>query len=278
MHRTFHTPRTVSLTLEIGAGEVDLTAAETDETSVDIEGSRAEDVTVEQRGDEIVIVQRNVRGAFFGPSRDLRVAVTLPAGSHLAARIGSARLGATGRYGAARIKSGSGQVRVAELTADSVIETGSGEIQVGLAAGSLQVRAGSGDVTVGTVAGVLVVTSGSGDVRVGVAESTATIRSGSGDLHVRDAHTDVGATSGSGDVVVEQLRRGVATATTASGDVTIGVPAGVPVWTDIRSVAGEIRSNLQGAGRPAEGQDHIEIHAVTVSGDVDLSQLAPEGA
>ena len=53
----------------------------------------------------------------------------------------------------------------------------------------------------------------------------------------------------------------------------IGVKAGVPVWTDITTVSGTIRSELQGAGQPQEGQDHIEVRAKTVSGDIALSEV-----
>jgi hypothetical protein len=58
----------------------------------------------------------------------------------------------------------------------------------------------------------------------------------------------------------------------ASGDVTVGVPAGVPVWTDISTVTGAIRSQLPHAGQPAEGADHVEVRAKTVSGDIVLTQ------
>ena len=53
----------------------------------------------------------------------------------------------------------------------------------------------------------------------------------------------------------------------------VGVPAGVPVWTDITTVSGEIRSNLTGAGEPRDGADHVEVRASTVSGDVVLTEV-----
>ena len=46
-----------------------------------------------------------------------------------------------------------------------------------------------------------------------------------------------------------------------------------PVWTDISSLTGRIHSTLSGAGQPAEGQDHVEVRAVTVSGDVELVEV-----
>jgi len=52
----------------------------------------------------------------------------------------------------------------------------------------------------------------------------------------------------------------------------VGVPAGLPVWTDISTVSGEIRSSLTGAGEPEPGAEHLELRAKTVSGDVVLTQ------
>ena len=78
--------------------------------------------------------------------------------------------------------------------------------------------------------------------------------------------------TGSGDLQVGTAHRGRLTAKGASGDIRIGVPGGLPVWTDISTVSGEIRSDLVGAGEPAEGADRLEIRAKTVSGDIDLRQ------
>ena len=45
------------------------------------------------------------------------------------------------------------------------------------------------------------------------------------------------------------------------------------MWTDINTVSGQIRSDLEGAGEPTAGADHIEVRAKTVSGDVVLTQI-----
>ena len=58
----------------------------------------------------------------------------------------------------------------------------------------------------------------------------------------------------------------------ASGDVHIGIPAGIPVWTDITTVTGRIRSSSSGAGEPSRGPDHVEVRAKTVTGDIVLTQ------
>ena len=59
-----------------------------------------------------------------------------------------------------------------------------------------------------------------------------------------------------------------------AGDVHVGVRAGVPVWTDISTVSGEIRSSLTGAGEPEPGAEHLELRAKTVSGDVTILRAA----
>ena len=79
--------------------------------------------------------------------------------------------------------------------------------------------------------------------------------------------------TGSGDLTIRTAHRGKLTAKGASGDVQIGVPAGVPVWTDLTTVSGDIRSGLEGVGEPEEGADHIELRAKTVSGDIVLTQV-----
>jgi hypothetical protein len=79
--------------------------------------------------------------------------------------------------------------------------------------------------------------------------------------------------TGSGDLHIGAAHRGRLTVKGASGDVRVGIPAGVPVWTDISTLSGSIHSDLRGAGEPAAGADHIELRAKTVSGDIVLSQI-----
>jgi hypothetical protein len=58
-----------------------------------------------------------------------------------------------------------------------------------------------------------------------------------------------------------------------SGDIRLAVPAGTPVWTDITTGTGHVRSGLARTGAPTEGQPYVEVTAKTVTGDVYLDQL-----
>jgi DUF4097 and DUF4098 domain-containing protein YvlB len=277
MQKTFTTPHPVSLFVELRSGDLTVVTAETDETVVDVTVPHGDDddVSVEQRGDDISVVARHGgRGGLFGASRDqVHVRVTVPHDSRLLTKLGSADVRVEGRLGETTLKSGSGDITLDELGAKTFVETGSGDLQIGSATGPLQVKCGSGQVTVERLGGPAQISTGSGDVLVGTALEAISVKSGSGDLRVREASGDVALNTASGDLVVDRMLGGALSARNASGDIVVGVPAGVPVWTDISTLTGSVRSSLVGAGAPAEGQEYVELRAKTVSGDISLEQL-----
>ncbi len=268
----FDSPAPASLYVEIGRGEVQVTCADVSATTVVVEGRDADRVDVHDRDGQVSVVapRGGLLSAFDSP---LAVTVTAPLHSNVATKLGSAEVGVDGPAGAVRLRTGSGEVRLESLSAPSTIDSGSGDVRVGRAGADLKVRTGSGDVVVDDAAAEVSVSTGSGDVRVASAGAGVLAKTGSGDLHVGAASGDVAFTSGSGTLDVGSVRRGRVSGKVASGDVRVGVPAGVPVWTDISSLTGRIHSTLAGAGRPTEGQDHVEVRATTVSGNVSLVQL-----
>lgn len=269
----FETLRPVGLFVELGKGSVRVHATDTTESHVEVTGRDADDVVVEQDGDEIRVVAPRQRTSFLGGDSALHVVVTVPTDSGLAVRTGSADIDCRGTFGTGQLKSGSGHVNLEVLAGPATIDTGSGDIRLEEARGDLRVKSGSGDVHVERTSSTVVVSTGSGDVQVGTNTGPAIVKTGSGDLKVLQASDDVSMSTGSGDFVISTATRGRFTAKGASGDVRIGIPAGVPVWTDISTITGRIHSTLQGAGQPEEGADHIEVRAKMVSGDVVLTEL-----
>jgi DUF4097 and DUF4098 domain-containing protein YvlB len=277
MQHTFHTPGPADLYVELGAGDLDIRCQEVTQTTVDVDGKDVDDVLVEQRGDQIVIIAPNKKTGFMlgfsSSSQQLRVQVTLPTGSRLATKLGSADVTVTGRAGETMLKTGSGDVRIDQVDADAQVESGSGDIEIDAVHGRLRVKSGSGNIEVGHLDDEASISTGSGDVHIGTANRAVQVKSGSGDLRVREAAEDVALSTASGDLFVDRMRRGQLAAKNVSGDILVGIPAGVPVWTDVSSVTGSVRSDLRGAGQPEEGQDYIELRAKTVSGDVILQQV-----
>lgn len=272
MQKIFETPGPASLYVEIGTGSLTVRCDEVAQTTVEVTGKGADDVTVEQRGHQIVVLGPKGRTGFLVRSDEVIVHATLPHGSSLATKLGSADVTATGRLGETRIKTGSGDVSLEEVDGKALVEAGSGDIEVGRISSDLRAKSGSGNVEVGHAAGPASISTGSGDVEIGSADESVTVKSGSGDMTVREAQSDVALSTASGDLVVELLRRGQLQAKNVSGDIRVGIPAGIPVWTDVSSMTGSVSSTLQGAGQPAEGQDYIELRAKTVSGDIHLEQ------
>lgn len=268
----FETHEPVQLVVEIGKGHVDVTATDTTETRVQVEGRTADEVTVEQSGRQISVVGPRRSGLFSGDSA-LQVTVTVPTGSGLFTRLGSADLVGHGSFGTSKVKCGSGDVRLEVLAEASIVETGSGDVRVDGAHAELRIKSGSGDVSVGQAGAGLVVSTGSGDVVVDRSQGASVVKTGSGDLSIGATAADVTVTTGSGDVQIGSAARGRISAKGASGDIRVGIPSGTPVWTDVSTVSGAIRSDLQGAGQPEEGQDHVELRARTVSGDIQLVQV-----
>jgi len=267
----FETHSPVNLVVEISKGNVHVRCTDTTESTVVVEGKHAEDVIVEQRGDSITVIEPG-RGRIFGDNA-LQVEVVVPETSNPAIRTGSADVQLEGRAGHAQLRSGSGDCTTDTVEGHLLVETGSGEIRVGEVLGNLKVKSGSGDVEIGEAGGTSSISTGSGDVTVETARGNTVVKTGSGDLSIDATDGDTSFSTGSGDASIELVRRGRVTVKGASGDVSIGVTAGVPVWTDITTVSGTIRSDLQGAGQPQEGQDHIEVRAKTVSGDIALSEV-----
>lgn len=269
----FETHRPVDLYVEIGSGSVQVHATDTTESQVEIRGRDADRVVVEHLGERLSVIAPKHRTGFLSSDAKLDFLITVPTRSELSVRSGSAEVTARGDYGTTHVKSGSGDVVIERLLDQALVETGSGDVRIEAAESELRVKSGSGDIDVQQSGGAVSVSTGSGDVQIGTSSGPAVIKTGSGDLKVAEARTDVAMTTGSGDLMIGSASSGRFSVKGASGDVRIGVPAGVPVWTDVSTISGQIRSDLAGAGEPEAGADYVELRAKTVSGDIVLTQI-----
>ena len=272
MKKTFSTPDPVALFVELGSGAVTAEAADTDESTVEIIGPRADEFEVEFSGRQLEVVAPKSR--FFGIGNDSHsVHIVVPTGSDVTSRTGSADIETTGTFGLMKLKTGSGDIDVERAEGSVVIESGSGDVRCHEAGAEVRIKSGSGDIDLGDVRGNTGISTGSGDVVIGVVRDKAVIKTGSGDLELKRSESEVSLTTASGDLVIGQAPRGKITAKNVSGDVRVGIPAGTPVWTDLNTVTGSVASDLQSVGKPADGQDFVELRATTVSGDVYLRQV-----
>lgn len=269
---SFDTPDPIGLHVENGRGLVDVTATDTGQTSIRITGERAEEFDVRDLGDRIAIIAPRRNGGIFGKEPRHEIVVVVPLGSGLDAKVGSSDVATHGRFADTRVDSGSGDLLLDVVDGSTDIRTGSGDVVATHLAGDARIKSGSGDIVVRRSDAGLVVTTGSGDVRVEASSDGLAIKTGSGDAEVRAISGDAVFTTGSGDFSIAEAAAGRITAKTASGDVRIGVRAGLPVWTDIRTASGRLSSDLPRTGEPAPDQPYLEVRATTASGDVTLHQ------
>lgn len=264
----FETPEPVQLYVENGSGHIDIAAGAVVRTEVRVEGNLADQVQVVHERGQVSVIAPKARGSF--GDQQIEMDIVVPTDSGLVLRSGSADVRVTGQVAATKIKSGSGEVTLERVAGIASIDTGSGDVTLTEAQEQLKVRSGSGDFVAERLGGTTTVSTGSGDIRVEHSAAPVVVKTGSGDLDIAHADADVSMTTGSGDTVIRTATRGRITSKGASGDVRIGVPAGTPVWTDITTVSGTVRSGLEGVGEPEPGADYIEVRATTVSGDVHL--------
>jgi DUF4097 and DUF4098 domain-containing protein YvlB len=267
VQRQFPSERPVTLKVEIGSGRVQVAATDTTTTTVEVTGRDADQVTIEQSGDTIAVIAPRSRVLSIDRRYDVRV--SLPTDSTLAVKVGSAELTVTGRIGDCSLKSGSGDIRLEEVSGDASVLVGSGDVTITGRAGRLQVKSGSGNVQVASADDAHVIT-GSGNVWIGETGAATDIKTGSGNLRLDSARGEIAVIAASGDLTVGRIGSGEVRAKSASGDVRIGIPQGTPVWTDISTISGDARAELESAGPAEEGQDHVVVRASTVSGRVLL--------
>lgn len=277
MQQSFHTPGPVRLRVEVWEGNLTVNAEATETTTVELEaeGDAAQELiesaTVEQRGDEIVVLVPKARGGLFRRSSGVDATVHVPLHSAVHVKSTSADVDLLGALGDVHVSTGSGDVRV-DSAADLTIRTGSGDVTVDSVAGRCDAKSASADVSIGTVAGDGDVLSGSGDVEIDMIAGRLAIKSGSGDVIVKSGGDSVDAMTGSGDVELRRIDHGKVKAKTGSGDIAIGVASGTAAYLNILTVSGDVHSELDGAQAPSDGDLTAEINVMSGSGDVILQR------
>ena len=204
------------------------------------------------------------------------------------------------------VRTASGDVSLrgeAVLSAPVRIDTASGDVTVRGGARELLLDTASGDIRVtGPALAVLEVDTASGDLTLDAGADRAVVDTASGEAVLRGLRGDLSATTASGDVDARWVRAAPGTRVrveTASGEVTLRLPAGAPVTGEVRSATGSIESEYPGeedrrghrlkladAGRPAEAGPGgaaggaaggaVDLSVRTVSGSVRLLETSPE--
>ncbi len=174
----------------------------------------AEQTTVEYR-DGVLRIEASAKNQFLGASGSIEVTVQLPAGSRVEAKAASADFRAVGRFGDVAFEGAHGSIKLDEATSVHLV-TVAGDVSIGRLHGPAEIRTGKGDIRIAeAVRGTVVLRTEAGDVSVGAATGvSAALDAGTsyGRIHNSLKNTegaaaqlDIHATTAYGDIVARSL-------------------------------------------------------------------------
>jgi hypothetical protein len=283
MERTFDTPKPVRLVVENESGLVTVhaVAAVTTSVSVTADTPAAEELvertSIECRplGDTHTVVVKvpRRRGMRFERHHAVTVRVELPEGSDVMLATAAADIEVTGTVGAADITTASGDVSTDDIDDGLRATTASGSVIVGTVTGELRMRSASGDLRCTRATGRVDCASTSGDVEIGTADETVEVHATSGNVRLGELHHGAKVANVSGNVRVLSLGEGRLFVRSVSGDVAVGVPAGVDLFVDV-STMGSFRSDIPIDDIPAPGESRVKVDlsVSSVSGNVEIER------
>jgi hypothetical protein len=276
----FDTPEPISVTVELGVGDIRIVATDRIDTIVEVrpgDSGKKGDVTAAQQtrveyasGRLLIKAPKGWRQySFRGGGESIAVQIELPAGSQLRGEAGVGALHCTGRLGECHFKAGVGDIQVAE-TGPARLKTGAGDITVEHAVGDAELTTGSGAVRIESLDGTAVVKNSNGDTWIGEITGDLRVNAANGKIVVDQAQAAVAAKTANGDVRLRDVTRGAVVAQTAFGKVDIGIRDGVAAWLDLDTGFGTVHTDLDSAERPAAGEEAVEVRARSAFGDITI--------
>ena len=206
--------------------------------------------------------------------------VTVPAQTRLNSSSGSGDLTISGLELPLTAKTGSGNVTVERVSADSRVSSGSGDLTINSVKGILYAQTGSGNIRADGIAGDAFVDTGSGDIQVRQsAGGSVKAQTGSGNIKLQGIKGGLRADAGSGNIQAEGEPTADWRLGAGSGNVTLRVPSQASFNIDARTSSGTLKINhpvtTQGTmarnhvqGKIGNGGVLLDVH--TGSGDIEV--------
>jgi len=280
---TFETPEPITASIELGLGEVRITATERTDTVVSVEPSDAADADdrdVAERtrvtyanGQLVVEVPKLRSWRLRKPGGSIVVTIGLPAGSHLHGKAGVADFHCEGSLGDCRFSAGVGRVQLDEARTLTV-KSGAGDIAVERVVGHADIGIASGDVRLRELGSTAVIKKANDDTWVGVADGDLEVSAANGDISVDVANAAVNAKTARGNLRVGDVARGSVVLQTQIGDIEVGIREGTAAWLDVQATAGKVRNELEASDRPDPAAETVEVRARTTVGSVVIARPA----
>ena len=275
---SYETPQPISVMLELGVGNVHVAATDRTDTVVEVRPSDEADESDVQAAAQVRVDYTNGTLQVTGPkarmfdfsrkTRSVDVSLELPSGSQLSAHLLMGDVRCAGRLGECRLKT-TGNVRLAR-TGLLYLHTGAGQVTVVGVAGNAEISTGAGTIHVGEVEGSAVVKSSNGDIGIDTVTGDLQVRTANGAIDIEHAGAGVDAKTSNGAIRVGEVVRGSVVLGTPAGNLDIGVADGSAAWLELHTGFGLVRNHLDGAARPAETDERVEVRGRTSYGDITI--------
>jgi len=285
---TFGTPAPISVSLDIGAGSVEIIASDRADTVVEVRPTNpakkidvgaAEQTRVSYSERTLTVkAPKNWRQyVVWSECGSVDVKIELPSGSQLRGEVGvglalvgptaGSELRGTGILGECMFKVGAGDIRLSQA-GPLQLRTGAGDITVERSIGQSEIATASGAVHVSRTEGATVIKNSNGDIWVGEATADLRVTTANGKISVALARADVEAKTANGSIQIDEVMDGTVSARTATGKVEVGVRRGVAALLDLETGWGKVLNGLEASGAPRPGQPSVEVRARTGFGDI----------
>jgi DUF4097 and DUF4098 domain-containing protein YvlB len=174
---------------------------------------KAAEQTKAEYGDGVLRIEGPAGNRILGSSGSVEVTVQLPAGSRVEAKAASAEFRTVGRLGDVALEASQASIKLDEA-ASARLTTLAGDISVGRLGGAAEIRTGKGDIRIAEAArGTVVLRTEDGAISVGAAAGvSASLDTGTtyGRIHnalknTGAADLDIHATTARGDITARSL-------------------------------------------------------------------------
>jgi DUF4097 and DUF4098 domain-containing protein YvlB len=275
----YETPEPISVTLELGVGDVRIAASDRTDTVVEVRPSdeadesdvkAAQQVRVDYTNGMLRVTGPKARGFDFSrKTRSVDVAIELPSGSQVSAEMQMGDIRCAGRLGECRLKTSAGNVRL-ERTGPLRLDTSAGHVTADGITGNAKISTGSGKVQIGEVEGTAVVKNSNGDTTIDAVTGDVQVRAANGDICVERAGAGVDAKTSNGSIRLGEVARGSVVLETAMGDLEIGIAEGTAARLAVNTGFGHMHNLLENATRPEETDETVEVRGRTSYGDITI--------
>jgi DUF4097 and DUF4098 domain-containing protein YvlB len=236
--------------VDISTGSVQARTGPVGVVEVVVDAGGADQFEVSRLGDTVTV---RAPSGWFARGGKANVSVVVPPRTDMAINVSTAEINLRGELGALRLRTASADVAVDEATRVEA-HSASGDVRIG-SAGEAHVSSASGDIRVGNVVGGLTASSASGDVSADRVGGRVDVGTTSGDIRLRRCDGD--------DIGVK----------TVSGDISLGLPAGIRVVPDISTLSGSTTLPKGPVSSAEVPRRTVRLRARAVSGDVRIERV-----